>query len=207
MLAFGREFRALETDDPTIIRWIESTGFYLGMTKNFPFLNWYPFSRLIRRKKEAFESFVSYAEKSVELRREANKNGTASSKPVDLLQAFIDAEDPESEKVRMTPHEVSTESIAMQLAGSESTSFVVCWVLHLLTLYPKFFNRAVDEYAASFRWSTSSVFTTVTRCCRFSQPASTRPCDSRPSHRALCPELTTPAASRSKDTISLPELR
>ncbi|RYP15990.1 hypothetical protein DL765_005387 [Monosporascus sp. GIB2] len=150
MLAFGREFRALETDDPTIIRWIESTGFYLGMTKNFPFLNWYPFSWLIRRKRDAFESFVSYAEKSVELRREAKNNGTACSKPVDLLQAFIDAEDPESEKVRMTPHEVSTESIAMQLAGSESTSFVVCWVLHLLTLYPKFFNRAVDEVRSQF---------------------------------------------------------
>lgn len=150
ILAFGREFRALETNDPTIIRWIEATGFYLGMTKNFPFLNWYPFSRLIKTKKDAYESFVSYAEKSVEQRRAVLDGGALDSKPVDLLQAFIDAEDPESERARMTTHEVSTESIAMQLAGSESTSFVVSWVLHLLTLYPKFFNRAVEEVRSQF---------------------------------------------------------
>ncbi|KAM5496526.1 Cytochrome P450 monooxygenase helB4 [Microsporum canis] len=150
ILAFGREFRALETNDPTIIRWIEATGFYLGMTKNFPLLNWYPFSRLIRKKKDAYERFVSYAEKSVEQRRAALDDGTADPKPVDLLQAFLDAEDPESERARMTPHEVSTESIAMQLAGSESTSFVVSWVLHLLTLYPEFFARAVEEVRSQF---------------------------------------------------------
>ena len=161
MVAFGRDFRALETNDPTIIRWIEATGFYLGMTKNFPFLKWWPFSGLIRAKKAAYESFVSYADKSVELRREsmekdsdahANSNSKSdATKPVDLLQAFLDAEDPESEqRVRMTPHQVSTESIAMQLAGSESTSFVVSWVLHLLTLYPKFLNRAVDEVRGQF---------------------------------------------------------
>lgn len=151
MLSFGREFHALENNDPSIIRWIEATGFYLGMTKNFPLLNWYPFSRLIKGKKTAFESFVSYADKSVEQRRAAVEDGHAANpKPVDLLQAFLDAEDPEAEKARMTPHEVSTESIAMQLAGSESTSFVVSWVLHLLTLYPKFFNRAVEEVRSQF---------------------------------------------------------
>lgn len=152
MLAFGRDFRALETNDPTIIRWIEATGVYLGMTKNFPLLKWYPFSHLISSKKAAFESFVSYAEKSVEQRRAALEKGNNASDPrtFDLLQALLDAEDPESDGVRMTPHEVSTESIAMQLAGSESTSFVVSWVLHLLTLYPKFLNRAVDEVRGQF---------------------------------------------------------
>ncbi|KAG9249488.1 cytochrome P450 [Emericellopsis atlantica] len=152
-LAFGRRFNALANDDPTIIKWIEATGFYLGMTKNLPFLNWYPFSKLLRRKKAMFDSFVSYSEDSVRQRREQLDDAAAAEdkKPVDLLQAFIDAEDPEAAvKVPMTPHEVSTESIAMQLAGSESTSFVTSWVLHLLTLYPQFMRRCVEEVRSQF---------------------------------------------------------
>lgn len=149
-LGFGRRFNSLANDDPTIIRWIEATGFYLGMTKNLPFLKLYPFSKLLERKKKMFESFVAYSEESVEKRRELLDGSSKTDKPTDLLQAFIEAEDPESEKARMTPHEVATESIAMQLAGSESTSFVTSWVIHLLTLYPQHLRRCVEEVRGQF---------------------------------------------------------
>lgn len=148
-LAFGRQFNALANDDPTIIKWIEATGFYLGMTKNFPFLKLYPFSLMIRRSKQMFDAFIDYSRDSVETRRKLLSEGPADEKPVDLLQALIDAEDPES-KIRMNPHEVQTESIAMQLAGSESTSFVTSWVIHLLTLYPQHLQRAVQEVRSQF---------------------------------------------------------
>ncbi|KAG5984549.1 hypothetical protein E4U55_004332 [Claviceps digitariae] len=150
-LAFGREFRALENDDPTIIRWIEATGFYLGMTKNFPILKYYPLSLLLKEKKEMFESFVRYSEESVSQRRESIRIDEAKAKPVDLLQAFIDAQDSgEQKNIRMSSKEVSIESIALQLAGSESTSFVTSWVIHLLTLYPQFLQRAVQEVRDQF---------------------------------------------------------
>ena len=38
----------------------------------------------------------------------------------------------------------------MQLAGSESTSFVMSWVIHLLTLYPQYLNRAIQEARRQF---------------------------------------------------------
>jgi cytochrome P450 len=148
-LAFGREFNALANDDQTIIKWIEATGFYLGMTKNFPLLNFYPFSRLIRRSKKMYDDFIRYSKESVEIRRKKLVDDEAEEKPVDLLQVFIDAEDPES-KIKMNPHEVVTESIAMQLAGSESTSFVTSWVIHLLTLYPEHLKRVTEEIRSQF---------------------------------------------------------
>jgi helvolic acid biosynthesis cytochrome P450 monooxygenase len=149
-LAFGREFHALANDDPTIIKWIESTGVYLGTTKNFPLVKWYPFSKLVSHHKTIFDKFVHYSEESVEQRREYLDDPKTTEKPVDLLQGFIDAEDPESSKVRMTPQEVSTESIAMQLAGSETTSFVTSMVMHLFTLYPEHHRRAMEEVRSQF---------------------------------------------------------
>ena len=150
-LAFGREFKALENNDPTIIRWIEATGFYLGMTKNFPLLNLWPFKKLIQRRKEMFDKFIAMSDESVHKRRDELQDGSIEKPPVDLLQAFMEAEDPDAEvKIKMTPHEVSTESIAMQLAGSESTSFVTSWVIHLLTLYPKYMERAIEEVRSQF---------------------------------------------------------
>lgn len=166
-LAFGRQFNSLVNDDPTIIRWIEATGFYLGMTKNLPFLNLYPFSKLIRRKKDMFESFIAYSEESIRQRREFLDNTATTEKPIDLLQAFVDAEDPDAEKVRMAPHEVSTESIAMQLAGSESTSFVTSWVIHLLTLYPQYLRRCIEEVRSQFSLDHLVGFDECRKCLPF----------------------------------------
>ncbi|KAF2753857.1 putative cytochrome P450 monooxygenase [Pseudovirgaria hyperparasitica] len=148
-LAFGRDFSALSNDDDTIIRWIEATGFYLGMTKNLPLLGHWPFSRLLRRSRSQFHAFIRHSNESIDIRRRKLLNG-AKERPIDLLQAFLDAEDPDS-KIKMQRHEVRTESIALQLAGSESTSFVTSWVIHLLTLYPAYHARAVDEVRSLFK--------------------------------------------------------
>lgn len=45
-------------------------------------------------------------------------------KPADTLQAFIDAENPES-KIKMQSHEVQAENIIMMLAESEITSSAI----------------------------------------------------------------------------------
>ncbi|KAL1917672.1 uncharacterized protein VTP21DRAFT_4065 [Calcarisporiella thermophila] len=147
-LAFGREFNALANDDPKIIRWIEATGLYLGFSKNFPLLTIPPFSFFLKHWKKMFDDFINFSKESVDLRRDMLDKGV-SEKPVDILQAFIDAEDPEA-RIKMTHHEVQTESIAMQLAGSESTSFVTSWVIHLLTLYPQHLRRAIEEVRSQF---------------------------------------------------------
>lgn len=147
-LAFGREFNALTNDDRTVIRWIEATGLYLGIRKNFPLLKLWPFSRVLRQYRERYERFIAYSKESVTRRK--NLLSTVGERPMDLLQAFIDAEDPENPHVKMTADEVMTESIAMQLAGSESTSFVTSWVIHLLTLYPQHLAKVTEEIRSQF---------------------------------------------------------
>ncbi|KAJ2764973.1 hypothetical protein IWQ57_004965 [Coemansia nantahalensis] len=84
-------------------------------------------------------------------RIEARKQLLASGaeRPADILQSFIDAEDPES-TVRMTPSEVQTEVVFNVVAGSDTTSLTLSWTLHLLLLHPQCLRRVTDEVRAAF---------------------------------------------------------
>jgi cytochrome P450 len=146
-LAFGR-VDSTWSDASIIVDWIAATAVYVGISINFKALLNFPFSYLLRRWLQKYQDFVKYGQESVAQRREALSQGV-QDKPADMLQAFIDAEDPDS-KLKMTPVEVHAESVGMQLAGSETTSASLTWAFHLLTLYPKVLDRAVDEIRAQF---------------------------------------------------------
>lgn len=146
-LAFGR-VHSNPTDGASIVDWISATAVFIGVSMNFKWLLNFPFSLLLRPWLEKYHEFVNYGEQSVLQRREAlTKN--PESKYADMLQAFIDAEDPDS-KVKMTSVEVQAESVGMQLAGSETTSASLTWALHLLTLYPDALARATREVRSQF---------------------------------------------------------
>ncbi|KFH43011.1 Cytochrome p450 protein [Hapsidospora chrysogenum ATCC 11550] len=149
-LAFGRHHHSGEDqqDGANIVDWISATAVYIGVSINFKSLMTWPLSVLIRSWLDKYHDFVEYAKQSVKMRREALAKGL-EEKPADMLQAFIDAEDPDS-KIRMTSEEVQAESVGMQLAGSETTSASVTWALHLLTLYPDALRRATEEVRGSF---------------------------------------------------------
>ncbi|KAG9249490.1 cytochrome P450 [Emericellopsis atlantica] len=147
-LAFGRDPFPGPDAGAGIVDWISATAVYIGVSINFKPLMTFPLSYMIRSWLKKYQEFVSFGRESVELRREALSQGV-DTKPADILQAFIDAEDPDS-KVNMSPVEVHAESVGMQLAGSETTSASVTWALHLLTLYPDALRHAQDEVRGCF---------------------------------------------------------
>ncbi|KAI8318712.1 cytochrome p450 monooxygenase, partial [Martensiomyces pterosporus] len=112
ILVFGRAFDALKNDDPTVAKWLGSTLAYFGMKSLFPLVEYPPFSLLIRPVKRQYEELIAHGAECIADRRSLlaslGKDGTNSDKkPIDLLQGFIDAEDPES-KIRMTPTQASS---------------------------------------------------------------------------------------------------
>ncbi|KAI8322151.1 cytochrome P450 [Martensiomyces pterosporus] len=154
VLAFGREFGALKNDDPTVSRWLGSTLAYFGMKSLFPLLEYSPFSLLIRPVKRQYEELLVYSAQCIADRKSllasfGKDDANSDKKPIDLLQGFIDAEDPES-KTRMTPTQVHAETLVMLLAGSETSSNTLTWTLHLLMLYPQHYRRAVEEARSLF---------------------------------------------------------
>ncbi|ORX71819.1 cytochrome P450 [Linderina pennispora] len=93
---------------------------------DFPLLNTYPFSMLMRPWERGYDGVTKYA----------------------IESAFIDAEDPQS-KTRMTERQVQAECLNMLLAGSEAAANTLAWTVHLLMLHPEHYRRAVGEPACS----------------------------------------------------------
>jgi cytochrome P450 len=146
-LVFGREFHALETSNLVYTKWVNNTLSYMLVSHYFPWVKRVPLSWLVRGLKQSYDDLVAFSQESIAIRQADLQAGR--TKPADLLQALLDAEDPES-KVPMTAREVQAESIAMLVGGSESTSSVISWVIHFLLLYPDHLQAVVAETRANF---------------------------------------------------------
>jgi cytochrome P450 len=147
VLAFGREVDSISKGSSSIIKWSSIIMSLLGSPIVIGLLSLLPFSLIMRPWKHMYRELAIYSKESLDMRKRILATG--AEKPVDLLQAFIEAEDPES-KTKMTPQEVQAESIMMMLAGSETTSSAIMWSFHLLMLYPETLKRAVEEVRSAF---------------------------------------------------------
>ncbi|ORX73029.1 cytochrome P450 [Linderina pennispora] len=121
-LAFGTEPRGLKENDPTVAHWVDATVKVHG-------------------------SSLATATSPLPARRRLLTEG--GKKPVDLLQAFLDAQDPES-KISMDETQLQAETIVMMLAGTDTSSNTLQWATHLLMLYPEIRAKAVDEVRSNF---------------------------------------------------------
>lgn len=146
-LSFGRDPSSISKGSSSISEW---SSVIMGLLEN-PFvlalLSLIPFPLLMRPWKWMYAELAVYSKESAHMRKELLANGAPA--PADMLQAFLEAEDPES-KVKMSSSEVQAECIMMMLAGSETTSSAIMWVFHLLLLHPEKLRLAVDEVRAAF---------------------------------------------------------
>ncbi|KAJ2373893.1 hypothetical protein GGI05_007384, partial [Coemansia sp. RSA 2603] len=152
-LIFGRQIKELQVNDAATARWIDSTVTYIGVRSMLQLLPQFPLSLFPWPWERRYKTLSTYIHESIENRRRLLDNisekGGTDGKPVDLLQAFIDAEDPES-KVRMSHAQIHGECMLMMLAGADTVAHTIAWTIHLLTLYPDHYARAVAEVRGRF---------------------------------------------------------
>ncbi|KAI8318100.1 cytochrome P450 [Martensiomyces pterosporus] len=139
-LGFSKTQRSLTAGDLTVVRWVRQNG-----TGKRVLL---PLRHLVTKPlHKDVEELIAFANRCIEERKQLLAGGAA--KPNDILQVYIDAEDPES-KIRMTPSQVTAEAIVMFVAGADTSSNTLSWTIHLLMLYPQHYRRAVDEVRSNF---------------------------------------------------------
>ncbi|EFY97802.2 Cytochrome P450 CYP5081A [Metarhizium robertsii ARSEF 23] len=146
-LAFGRDPDSISkgsssiSESAAVIMDILDYSLVLGL------LSLLPFSLIMRPWKTMYRELAAYSKTSAQMRKEHLANG--GEPPADMLQAFIEAEDPDS-KIKMTPSEIQAECIMMMLAGSETTSSAIMWTIHLLLLHPDMLKRVTEEIRSAF---------------------------------------------------------
>ncbi|KAJ2349995.1 hypothetical protein IWW50_002297 [Coemansia erecta] len=146
-LVYGRQLEELNTNNAKTAKWIDTTVTYLGIRSMVQLVLKYPFSLLMQPWESRYDKLSAYINKAIHERKDHLARG--KERPADLLQAFIDAEDPES-RVRMCHEQIHGECVLMMLAGSDTTSHTISWTLHLLMLYPQHYRRALAEVRARF---------------------------------------------------------
>ncbi|KAJ2377249.1 hypothetical protein H4S02_007703 [Coemansia sp. RSA 2611] len=154
-LGFGQSHRSLTTGDRRIVHWVGQTFTLMLLQMAVPIVKSLPFRHLFAKSLYAdVRRFISFGSQAIEERRSVLASTVEASsgaeKPRDLLQAFIDAEDPES-KIRMTSSQVTTETILTLMAGADTSSNTLSWTIHLLLLHPRCFARVLEEVRSKFK--------------------------------------------------------
>ncbi|KAJ2568759.1 hypothetical protein IW140_003642 [Coemansia sp. RSA 1813] len=159
-LVFGRTLSEIKSADAAAARWIERT-FKLTCTRAMlqilpSFLTkaiFWPWEHYYVRLSNCAHEAIGERKK---LMKNLEEEGKEDERPIDLLQALIDAEDSET-KVKMSYDEIHAESMLMMLAGADTTAFTTIWAVHLLMLYPHHYRDAVKEVRS--RYSQDHVIT------------------------------------------------
>ncbi|KAJ2883312.1 hypothetical protein IWW38_005560 [Coemansia aciculifera] len=149
-LGFGQTHRSLTTGDRRIVHWVGQTFNMMLIQMVAPIFKRLPFRMLFRRSYSEVKRFIAFGTQAIEKRKEALLASGGVDRPRDLLQAFIDAEDPES-KIRMTPSQVATETILTLMAGADTSSNTLSWTIHLLLLYPRCLAKVTEEVRSAFK--------------------------------------------------------
>ncbi|KAJ2743636.1 hypothetical protein GGI20_003608, partial [Coemansia sp. BCRC 34301] len=98
------------------------------------------FTRSLLQSKRDFAASVHAAAAARRTQLQSNKQ----ARPIDILQALLDGEDPQS-KAKMTATQVVAENIAIIVASTDIVAQTLTWTLGYLMLYPETYRRATDE--------------------------------------------------------------
>ncbi|KAJ1889484.1 hypothetical protein LPJ66_008009 [Kickxella alabastrina] len=150
-LGFGQTHRSLTSGDTQIAKWVHSTFVLMFMQAIVPVFKHTIFRKVLAKSLYSkFDAFHALCTKAVSERKRLLAGlQPDEDKPKDLLQSYIDAEDPESH-IRMTSSQVVTETIISLLAGSDTSSNTMVWTIHLLLMHPQYYSRVVGEVRAAF---------------------------------------------------------
>ncbi|KAJ2358520.1 hypothetical protein GGF43_000751 [Coemansia sp. RSA 2618] len=151
-LVYGQELPTLGSANPEMTRqWLSNATTYIFvrgiMLLTLPNPIRYFATRLWDHR---FNPFLKHVSKLIATRKELLETLDEKEKPpVDLLQALIDCEDPES-KMHLTSGQIHSEAMVNLIGGIDTTAFTLTWTTHFLLLYPECYQRAVHEVRSQF---------------------------------------------------------
>ncbi|KAI9501158.1 hypothetical protein GGI25_000612 [Coemansia spiralis] len=143
-LVFGQE---LLFDNNEQLRWITNSTLFISMRAILQLLPHWLFKILTWPWEHMYTKIATHVENSISERKQLLAQ--SSDRPVDLLQALLDCEDPKS-KMHLSPEQIHAEALLLLIGGIDPIAFTLTWAVHLLMLYPECYKRATDEVRSQF---------------------------------------------------------
>ncbi|KAI8325718.1 cytochrome P450 [Martensiomyces pterosporus] len=165
-LGYGQTFSALQNDDTRVVDWARATVQLAMYQAIFPPIAVWPFKYLISTQLNNIRQCTEFGQRTVMERKKDLESG--GEKPRDVLQSFIDSEDPAS-RTRMSADQIAAENRTMLLAGTETSALTLTWTLHLLMLHPVLRQRAVDEIRSQFGPEQTITYAEAKACLPFTE--------------------------------------
>ncbi|PVU95383.1 hypothetical protein BB561_001848 [Smittium simulii] len=145
-LTLGKSFNAVEGGGHPIIEWIKSSIKLSVFKMISPGLLSVPF--FFKKFKKDKKKLIQYTADAINSRKELISNNQYNVDRIDILQMYITAVNSNGSK--LTEEEVMAEIIIMILAGADTTSITMSWLLHFYTLYPQVHKKVVEEINQHF---------------------------------------------------------
>ncbi|KAJ2032691.1 hypothetical protein IWW57_000075 [Coemansia sp. S610] len=152
-LVYGQEIQVFKTNkSEDTLEWMSSSTNYISVRALLQLLPRPLFYLITLPWEHKYRQIASYVYGSIAERKQLLsklKHLDELSRPVDLLQALVDCEEPES-KMRLTSEQIHAESLLLLIGGIDPTAYSLTWTLHLLMLYPDCYETATKEVRTLF---------------------------------------------------------
>ncbi|KIW94861.1 uncharacterized protein Z519_04839 [Cladophialophora bantiana CBS 173.52] len=156
-LAFGHNFGAIQGGRPVkYSKLVELSQRFANLSGMLPFgkynvkvLSMVPLP-YIQKLYQARLEYLEYARQALEKRFQDNRNQVLGGKPrQDIMQRFIEAQDPETGG-RMDFPELRAEASSLMVAGASTGSVTMNWMTYYLSKNPSVKERIIQQLEETF---------------------------------------------------------
>ncbi|OLY85232.1 Benzoate 4-monooxygenase [Smittium mucronatum] len=146
-LALGETFHAVKNDGHDITDWVNETLKVSELMSSFPILR--GFRHVIPGFTKNDAKLKKFCADAVDKRRSLINSGRFNNERIDILQMYMVAESSYTGKP-LSVEELVAEMVTMIIAGIDTTSITMTWLIQFYMLYPQVYKRVVDEIRTNF---------------------------------------------------------
>ncbi|PVU86766.1 hypothetical protein BB559_006413, partial [Furculomyces boomerangus] len=145
-LAFGKSFNAVPNDGHPMTEWANSAIQIATLIQAYPALKFFRF--FFFKLKTHRQNISQYAVTAVKEREKMIQEGTYDNKRIDILQMYLTSKNNNGNKLSYA--ELGQEMALMLVAGIDTTSVTMSWLLHIYMVYPDVYRKVVEEIDSVF---------------------------------------------------------
>ncbi|ORX68578.1 cytochrome P450 [Linderina pennispora] len=145
-LGFGQSFNILQTGNTEVIDNMQNAIHLKVLTSMIPFSRFVP--ALFKEEKQSQNATVQLIRDTIDMRKKLISE-TGKPPQIDVLQKFIDAKDPVTGEM-LADKSLMSEIFLMLVAGTDTTSNTLSWVMMQLMHHPYVYQRVTEEVRTTF---------------------------------------------------------